>query len=126
MAKLDTFTIAYINALLWSTTDESDPNTGGDPLDKNYEISDLSKVALAQCVKDCKKFQQVYQSYWVDDDQAGHDFAMTRNRHGTGFWDCDCYADEAKRVLTDAAHLMGEVHLYLSDPDADGYIQVCL
>jgi hypothetical protein len=37
---------------------------------------------------------------------AGHDFAYTRNRHGTGFWDRGL-GDLGTR-LSDAAHAMGE------------------
>ena len=44
---------------------------------------------------------------------AGHDFALTRNRHGVGFWDGDwpVYGD----LLTKLAHSFGEIELYVSD-----------
>ena len=40
--------------------------------------------------------------------QAGHDFWLTRNRHGAGFWDGDWPAEHG-RILTDAAHVWGSV-----------------
>ena len=48
-------------------------------------------------------------------DYAGHDFWLTRNGHGAGFWDRGL--GEAGKKLTDAAHAFGECNLYLGDDD---------
>jgi len=88
--KLDAFTEAYITAALWSTNDESTPQ-GGDPLDDNYGPSDIAPEALAEIRKDCERFQteakSLLEEAGMSDDQAGHDFWLTRNGHGVGFWD---------------------------------------
>lgn len=42
-------------------------------------------------------------------DQHGHDFALTRNHHGAGFWDRG-YPQELGERLTQAAQAYGEVH----------------
>lgn len=47
-------------------------------------------------------------------EHVGHDFWLTRNRHGAGFWDGDL-PDALGKRLTDAAHAYGECGLYLGD-----------
>ncbi len=54
----------------------------------------------------------------LDPDQVAHDFWLTRNRHGAGFWDGD-YSEPAGSILTAIAHAFGECNLYLGD---DGLI----
>lgn len=49
--------------------------------------------------------------------QHGHDFALTRNGHGAGFWDRG-YPDAIGQALTEAAQAYGEATLFLS---ADQY-----
>ena len=49
---MDTFTQAYIEALLWSETDEA-----GNPLDAKYSIDDIAKDSLEGIIKECAKFQ---------------------------------------------------------------------
>ena len=51
--------------------------------------------------------------------QAGHDFWLTRNRHGAGFWDRGL--GERGQRLTDAAHVYGESYLSIGD---DGKVYV--
>lgn len=109
------FTTAYIEAALWSTNDESD-ESGGVPLDENYGFSDLTNDALDKMIKDCRDFQSANAellSRAGNDAQNGHDFWLTRNGHGAGFWDRG-YDDEVGKGLTDAAHAYGNVYLYVS------------
>lgn len=112
--RLDEFTTAYIEAALWSSNDEAD-ESGGEPLDKNYDLRHFSEETLESMVADCKKFQG---ENWTDikDDprQAGIDFWLTRNRHGAGFWDGG-WSKAAGKRLTDAAHRYGESTLYVGD-----------
>ncbi len=124
--KLDDFTRAYIEAALWSTNDESDPS-GGVPLDDNYSHADIDTATLHKIIADCAKFQQdnaddlaiAYERYslnpsdWSREAQAGHDFWLTRNGHGAGFWDRGI-GDVGER-LTAASKLFGEVNLYVGD-----------
>ena len=46
---------------------------------------------------------------------AGHDFWLTKNGHGAGFWDRGI--GETGRALTDAAHVYGSTDLFAG---ADG------
>ena len=84
------FLDSSLEAILWSSTDESNEQ-GGDPLDKNYTVKDFSDEALARAVKDCnafiKKAGKKMDEASPDDNQHGHDFWLTRNGHGVGFWD---------------------------------------
>jgi hypothetical protein len=51
---------------------------------------------------------------------AGHDFWLTRNRHGTGFWD-SLLPQGLRDGFTDLAHACGETATYLGD---DGRIHL--
>lgn len=115
---LDTFTRAYLVCALWSSTDGDPP----EPLDRDYGIEDFSTEALEQAVADCASFQKANAADIGTRDEgaghAGHDFWLTRNGHGAGFWDGDWPEDAGKR-LTDAAHGYGELSPYVGD---DGMI----
>ncbi len=108
--SLDAFTRAYVEAALWSTNDESDER-GGEPMDSNYDAWDISPGTLAEMSADCAKFQAENAADLAHRDagQGGHDFWLTRNHHGCGFWDGD-WPEEAGERLTDAAKVCGEVY----------------
>ena len=117
--KHDTFTEAYIECALWSSTDQSDEQ-GGDPLDKNYDESDIATKTLATMVADCARFQQEqaadlalakYEAQWTDAEMAGHDFWLTRNGHGAGFWDRGL--GKVGDRLSDASKAFGSFELYI-------------
>ncbi len=116
---MDSFTRAYIEAALWSSNDDQDIS-----LDKNYTTGDLAPEALARMEADCARFQrenaapEYGHAEYSDTELAGHDFWLTRNRHGSGFWDWPALSD-LRQVLTDAAHAYGECNLYVGD---DGLI----
>ncbi len=112
--KLDTFTTQYLETAMWSTNDESN-DQGGDPIDANYSLSDFSPEALKSAIRDCNKFQEENGDDIASDlSGAGHDFWLTRNGHGAGFWDGDWPEPAAKR-LTKASKAFGSVDLYVGD-----------
>lgn len=126
--KLDEFIEAYIECALWSTNDESTPG-GGEPLDQNYGFGDIAPDCLAAMVADCKRFQDHNREEietWdlvricgcpplpSPDEMAGHDFWLTRNGHGAGFWDGD-WGEKIGKQLTDACREYPEVCLYVGD-----------
>lgn len=98
---------AYIDCALWSSTDES-----GEPLDANYYSSDLAPECLDQMRADVHDFVDANADLLDDmpEDLIGHDFWLTRNRHGAGFWDRGL--GEQGKALTKASHSYGEVYLY--------------
>jgi hypothetical protein len=129
----DSFLRAYIITALWSSHDDSDPETGGEPLDRNYSESDLAPQTLARMAADCRRFETENAATinaaietgevqcgpdFDEHERAAHDFWLTRNHHGAGFWDGD-WPEPYATQLTDAAHAFGEAELYLGD---DGLI----
>jgi hypothetical protein len=110
-----TFFTAYLEAALWSSTDDD-----GDPLD-GYDADDVDPATLARMRADCADFYALASDLWTEagmsDYQAGHDFWLTRNRHGAGFWDRGL--GEAGDKLTALAHAYGDSALYIGD---DGLI----
>ena len=113
---LDTFTRSYITTAFWSSNDESD-ESGGDPLENNYDWTDLAPEALDKMIADCKAFEERNEDLLDQancDSHAGHDFWLTRNHHGAGFWDGD-YEEALGEKLTAAAHEFGECDLYVGD-----------
>lgn len=111
---LDVFTRAYIEAALWSSNDESDER-GGEALDKNYSAADIAPETLRRMIADCAKFQRENGNLiGLREERAGHDFWLTRNGHGAGFWDGD-WPEPAATILTRLAEKFGEVNLYVGD-----------
>jgi len=81
---MDNFTRAYIACLLWQATDNN-----GEPLDM-YDDDDISPEDIATIQQDCADFQESNADLLEQagtDEQNGHDFCLTRNGHGAGFWD---------------------------------------
>jgi hypothetical protein len=117
MSKLDQFTIDYITCALWSSTDQAD-DQGGNPLDHNYSLEDIAPKALERIVRDCTSFQQKYHALNISEisnkNSPGHDFWLTRNRHGAGFWDGD-YPKDIGETLAELSHSFGECDLYVGD-----------
>lgn len=101
---------AYLECALWSSTDDD-----GRPLDDNYGPDDIADESLTEMREDVDNFAES-ESDDLDTmsaGQAGHDFWLTRNRHGAGFWDRGLGAVGDR--LTAAAHVYGESDLYVGD-----------
>jgi hypothetical protein len=125
--RLDDFVRAYLKCILWSENDESTP-AGGEPLENNYSLEDFSQDALKQAVEDCRTFREAnaadltqYNHFrYTAEELGGHDFWLTRNGHGSGFWDRHtCLPKDARDRLSDAARAAGECNPYVGD---DGLI----
>jgi len=107
---MDAFLEAYIEAALWSEVDHDTEK----PLDDDYCIHDLEPATLEKMRADCDKFIEL--AGWMipegDAAKAGHDFWLTRQGHGCGFWDGDWpeYGEE----LTDACKKFRTICLYAS------------
>ena len=82
-----------------------------------HSIDDLSDEALFEVKRDCLKFQwkarRIFNQF-TDSKQfslAGHDFWLTRNGHGAGFWDGD-WPESIGKELTELSKSFGEVNPY--------------
>lgn len=123
--ELTPFCRAYIEAALFSTTDESRED-GGDPLDDNYSVDDIDTHTLIAMAHECAAFEAQMapvladaecsreSAEYTDTERAGHDFWLTRNGHGCGFWDGD-WSEPHATALTAVSESFGEVNLYVGD-----------
>lgn len=128
----DDFLRGYIEAAIWTGTDESD-ETGGRPLDERFGFSDVALESLEKALAECRAFQEentadleVFRELCPRPDgdtpnaYAGHDFWLTRNGHGVGFWDRGLPEEVGER-LTEASHKAGERYIYIGN---DGHLYI--
>ena len=124
MDNLNEMFQGYATCALWSSTDET-TEQGGNPLDDNFSIDDLSGDCQEIMMKDCQYFLEIagYQGIslaGLNFNQIGHDLWLTRNGHGTGFWDGD-YDDDLGEKLTKISKDMGECNLFVCDDMIEVY-----
>lgn len=129
-AYRDKFLSGYIECALWSSLDnpliegEVERENDGENLDANFGREDIAEDTLKQMTEDCNAFidanQQSLTRYHEGlperpADHAGHDFWLTRNRHGAGFWDRYYGSDGRLRAACDglsiASRAYGEYNL---------------
>jgi hypothetical protein len=119
--SLGAFTDAYIVAALWSSTDDH-----GTPLDQDYDRENIHPDTLATMRAHCRAFFFANETHILCDggptgpdgssqvEMAGHDFWLTRNGHGTGFWDGD-WPEPHASALDEASKAFGSFDLYVGD-----------
>ncbi len=115
--SLETFITAYVECALWSETDNS-TEQGGEPLDANYGSDDIAPESLAKMRAECTAFYEAHSPLWLErwsDAEAGHDYWLTRNRHGSGFWDRNAKFPHIGKRLAEASYADGERDLYVGD-----------
>ena len=113
MTNLETFTQAYYEAIYFTDTgDDEQPPTD----------AEIAPEAKKDIEADCAAFylksdlEALYSKDAIA--QAGHDFWLTRNGHGAGFWDGD-WAEPMATELTTLSEAFGVVDICLGD---DGLI----
>lgn len=110
----------YITCALWSSTDDK-----GMPLDSGtYELAEETRVKMEN---DLHKFAEqncdLLTSSGLSEKQWAHNFWLSRNRHGSGFFDEEIPRHESEpgrferimEALQDAARNFGEADLYIGD-----------
>jgi hypothetical protein len=131
---IDTALTAYVECALWSSTADvrdllaADLMTAEDaadyspedslPLDDFVDAGDLTVDAMGSMESDVRDFVS---ANWddvrtLDAAQVGHDFWLTRNRHGAGFWDRGL--GELGDRLTAVCRPYGGSDLYIGDDGA--------
>lgn len=119
---LDEMTMSYIEAALWSSDCNGQVKDGhqgrcrGEDCDTSlmdigFTDSDLAPGQLSAIRQQVSDFVQLCESEGdlladMDPSQAGHDFWLTRNHHGAGFWDRGL--GERGWLLTKWAQTFGE------------------
>jgi hypothetical protein len=142
-ARAVDFVASFLETAEWSAATDNH----GDPyrwhpsaLDKAWRdawdflnapnVADAVEAGPTRLPADCQQYR--FPAYAL----AGHDFALTRNGHGAGFWDGDWPGEEDTRnpgPLYRASEAAGEINC-LPDagddgeplPDDDGYITLYL
>jgi hypothetical protein len=116
--QITVFFDSYLVCALWSSSDDD-----GGPLAASFTLEDISEETLKEQKAQCVDFLSdpavsTFFATLSEDDirRAGHDFWLTRNGHGAGFWDGDWPESWGDR-LTERSHTYGEVYLYLDDDD---------
>lgn len=114
--NFEKFFSAYLACALWASVDDE-----GNSLDDSYGIEDFSSLFVASsratcldffsCNSDMLERAVAEPGYSIGD--AGHDFWLTRNGHGAGFWDRGL--GKVGDALTKAAKVYGGVDLYVGD-----------
>ncbi len=140
-------TLSYLTTALWSSTvslpceedelvdgrmdcDEDHPLHGileQDFLDGYFEVDDFSEESLREAEEECRAWfdeldnTNLYDRArkFVDDSHIAHDFWLTRNGHGAGYWDGDYDGDddEVGKELTTACEAWGGLDIWI---DNDG------
>ena len=102
---------AYLEAAIWSSIDDTE-----EPMDANFCIEDIHEESIMMAMDDIEGFLELinFDKLDLDVTDVGQDFLLTRNGHGTGFWDRG-YDEELETILMDATKSFGEVWLYLGD-----------
>jgi len=125
---LDRVTRAYLECALWAENDESTPS-GGEPLDRNYTVKDFAAESVTQALSECAAFVERMaeaRAVWgdkaeeegveldegnFDSSDVGHDFWLSRNGYGAGFFDSpEKYGEELAEIYQDLARAAGERH----------------
>jgi hypothetical protein len=119
--------------LLWNESDESTPQ-GGEPFGRNYSVCDIDETSLDILHQKFQVFlnkaeaeiTKLKGSNWnsIDDFYTGlgtggfyleHDYILTVNHCGCGYWEKDDWEPGVGRILTDLALQEQEIHCYAQD-----------
>ncbi len=129
---LTPFARGYIQGLLATSLDDDQ-----EPLDANYDIEDIHPDSLEKIADDCAKFVAANESHYADAENlscsdgiwkpaesAGLDFWLTRNGHGSGFWDPDRkrhYGEANAEAMNAYSEAAGGCDAYIGD---DGKVHI--
>jgi hypothetical protein len=112
--KLDTFTRQFLETALWAECDHDKEDSPS--LDRDFDITDIAEETVIKLKRDCDSFRETNKELLEqagDDEQNGHDFWLSRNGHGCGFWDRGYGTAGTK--LHEATKPYGSVFLYILD-----------
>jgi hypothetical protein len=97
----------YLHAALWT-----------EGLDGEFDIKHFSPSAMTRAKSDVDSFVKQAKGLLsnLTPEMIGHDFWLTRNHHGAGFWDRGYDKDIADK-LTDISQTFKEINLEVGDGD---------
>jgi hypothetical protein len=108
------FVRQYIATAMWSTTASEESEF--EFLDQSHTEDDVAEETWLAAKVDCDKFIKDNKEDIENEDPTdiAHNFWLTRNGHGAGFWDGG-YEEEKGKRLTKSADTFGETWLYAGD-----------
>ena len=119
--KKNEFILGYVTCAIWASIGDDEQ-----PLDEKYDGDDIAPETRKAMEKDCEKFiaeneaalgdyAEIIGSHpeYTESEKAGHEFWLTRNGHGAGFWDRGI--GDTGDTLTKASEGFGGVDLYVGD-----------
>jgi len=117
-SDLEVFTAACVEALFFTDTGDAEQPAAD---------TELAPGTLADLQADCRSWWRRFGPYVLACRdkmpdavrRAGHDFWLTRNGHGAGFWDGDWRGTPYADTFTEGAKAYGEFETYAGD---DGLI----
>ncbi len=109
----ETFIQSYLETAAWAAclTDAEGNEINGE----DYEFSPEAILYLTRQALAFLSTPGVLEALAGREDQGGHDFWLTSNHHGAGFWDGD-WEEEAGEFLTKASRPYA-TDLYCGDDD---------
>lgn len=128
---VEEFVEGFVEAMLHSSYDQSD-DSGGEPLNKNYDSSDIDHHTMDRIYADCRSFLHSAGPWLTEErfkgarlgsleQRAGYDFWHTRTGSGVGFWDGDWEGEDGSHTspgpLTGRARAYGNVDAYIGDDE---------
>jgi len=108
------FVDSYLETAIWASVDEN-----GRSLDRDYDARDFAEEDVRRAVEESNDFILANREDLElvgDESMHGHDFWLTRNGHGAGFFDRGY--GEAGDHLTASARAFREVMVYVGDDGA--------
>lgn len=106
----------YMICALWSSNNIDSERE--EPLDQNYSIADISDDTKEKMKADVTKFLtdnlEALNASGLEDKQIGHDFWLSRNGHGAGFFDHSLDKDIEDKLM-EASRKFGTIDLFVND-----------
>lgn len=115
---METILDGYITCALWTSfaiNEEGEETRFDEGQEVSEELQEQFKTDLESFLDICKQdCPEELEEYLEEEGAArfGHDFWLTRNSHGAGFWDRKL---DGFKQLTKWAHTFGEQNLYIGD-----------
>ena len=120
LTKREAFRDGYIDAMVWANVCPAK-----DGIETEADGSELSDQAVKILTDQADDFldettvpliERACEVEGYDYGHAGHDFALTRNHHGAGFWDRGL-PDTVGEDLTEIAHGYGDAYIFAGTSD---------
>ena len=109
--QIDLATKSYLEAALWLSPED---DQGNNPCD-HISISEIPEDIFLQARKEVFTFLTLALDSDIDQltlSQVGHDLFLTRNGHGSGFWDREDLDEQSAFNLSELAHNFKEATIF--------------